>query len=56
MPQPTTTRYSDAWHAAQDAQERAWLDDWMRGRICPTTLAPVRAVTSEQSAATAGRA
>jgi hypothetical protein len=38
MPQPTTARYTDAWHAAEDALERAWLDDWMRGRICPTTL------------------
>lgn len=29
---------SSAWHAAEDAQERAWLDDWMRGRICPICL------------------
>lgn len=35
MPQPTTASlYPDAWHAAEDAQERAWLDDWIRGRVC----------------------
>ncbi|MCX5000941.1 hypothetical protein [Streptomyces longwoodensis] len=40
MHQPTTRQYPDAWHAAQDAQERAWLNDWMQGRICPNTLTP----------------
>jgi hypothetical protein len=34
------TRYTDAWHHAEDAQERAWLDAWMRGHINPTTLSP----------------
>lgn len=39
MPQPTTAhRYPDAWHAAEDAQERAWMDEFMRGRICLATL------------------
>ena len=39
MPQPTTAnRYPDAWHNAQDAQEQAWLDGWIRGRVCPATL------------------
>lgn len=38
MPQPTTNRCPDAWHAAEDAQEQAWLDDWIRGLICPVTL------------------
>jgi hypothetical protein len=37
--QPTTASlYPDAWHAAEDAQERSWLDDWMRGRICARSL------------------
>lgn len=38
MPQPATVRYPDAWHAAEDAQEQAWLNDWVRGRICAVTL------------------
>lgn len=38
MPQPTANRYPDAWHNAEDAQEQAWLDDWIRGRICAVTL------------------
>ncbi|MFB8182680.1 hypothetical protein ACFC8N_43155 [Streptomyces sp. NPDC055966] len=38
MPQPTAHRYPDAWHNAEDAQEQAWLDDWIRGRICVVTL------------------
>ncbi|CAK7288588.1 hypothetical protein [Streptomyces misionensis] len=39
MPQPTTaTLYPDAWHAAEAAQETAWLDDWARGRVCPATV------------------
>ncbi|MGV9278134.1 hypothetical protein [Streptomyces griseosporeus] len=41
MPHPThTSRYSQAWHDAQDTEERDWLDAWMRGRIDPTTLHP----------------
>jgi hypothetical protein len=36
---PTTaSRYPDAWHHAEEDQERAWLDDWMRGLVCPVTL------------------
>lgn len=38
MPQPTTSRYPDAWHAAEDVQEQAWLNDWIRGLVCPVTL------------------
>ena len=39
MPQPTpASRYPDAWHNAEDARERAWLDDWMRGRLCTLAL------------------
>jgi hypothetical protein len=46
--QPTTASlHPDAWHAAEDAQERAWLDDWMRGRICPITLEPRTGHTPE---------
>ena len=54
MPQPTTSQYTDAWHAAEDAQERAWLDDWMRGRICPTTLTPLPATIPAPLPASAG--
>jgi hypothetical protein len=37
--QPTiASQYSDTWHAAEDDQERAWLDDWMRGRVCTHSL------------------
>ncbi|MFF8910561.1 hypothetical protein [Streptomyces olivaceoviridis] len=37
--QPTTaSRYPDTWHAAEHDQERAWLDNWMRGYICLVTL------------------
>lgn len=54
MPQPT--QYPDAWHNAQDAQERAWLDDWMRGRICPATLdtCPTHQPATEPALTTAG--
>ena len=59
MPQPTANRYPDAWHAAQDAQEQAWLNDWIRGRICLATLevCPARqsAVMPAASLATVGR-
>ncbi|WP_211303368.1 hypothetical protein, partial [Streptomyces milbemycinicus] len=54
MPQPTTT-HSAAWHAAEDAQERAWLDDWMRGRICPTTLTPLPTAGPAPAPAPVGR-
>jgi hypothetical protein len=37
MPEPTR-RYTNAWHHAQDDQERAWLDDWISGRVCAVTL------------------
>ncbi|MEZ7005627.1 hypothetical protein [Streptomyces sp. AD55] len=41
MPQPTTaTRYPDAWHAREKADERAWLDQWTRGLINTHTLQP----------------
>jgi len=32
------------WHALEDARERAWLDQWMRGLINPTTVKPAPAV------------
>lgn len=54
MPQPTTP-YSQAWHDAQDAEERAWLDAWMRGRICPTTLHPHERPATPAAPVLAGR-
>ncbi|MFG2359454.1 hypothetical protein [Streptomyces sp. NPDC048521] len=50
MPQPTTaSRYPDAWHAAEEDQEQAFLDDWIRGRICMATL---QTCPAQQPAAT----
>lgn len=37
MPQSATSR-PDAWHHAEEDQERAFLDDWMRGLICTVSL------------------
>jgi len=35
MPQPATTRYPAAWHALEEADERAWLDQWARAERTP---------------------
>jgi hypothetical protein len=37
MPQPLnpTTRYPAAWHALEEATERAWLDQWARAERTP---------------------
>jgi hypothetical protein len=32
---------TDAWHALEEADERAWLDDWARLHLIP--IAPERA-------------
>lgn len=32
--------YTHEWHAHQNILERAWLDQWTRGHINPTTLHP----------------
>ena len=37
MPQPATTRYPAAWHTLEEADERAWLDQWARLHLIPTT-------------------
>lgn len=48
----TATRYTPAWHAVQEAEERAWLDDWARLHLIPVThperapQAPARALTA----------
>jgi hypothetical protein len=55
MPQPATQadRYSPAWHAAEEADERSWLDQWARLHLittaqpepqCDTTAVPVPAL------------
>ncbi|WP_416520056.1 hypothetical protein [Streptomyces achromogenes] len=36
--QPTTSQYPDTWHRAEHDREQAWLDNWMRGRVCLVTL------------------
>ena len=41
MPQPTTaSRYTPAWHTAEAADERAWLDDWARLHLIPVVEHP----------------
>jgi len=35
MQDDTTTRCTTAWHAAQDAEERTWLDQWARTELIP---------------------
>ena len=41
MTQPATlTRYSPAWHHAQAAEERSWLDDWARLHLIPVLEQP----------------
>jgi hypothetical protein len=37
MPHPLTppTRYPAAWHALEEATERAWLDQWARAERTP---------------------
>jgi len=36
MPQPTTaSQYPHAWHAEQEADERAWLDQWAQAEQTP---------------------
>jgi hypothetical protein len=39
MSQPTTLarRYTAAWHAAEAAEERSWLDQWARLHLITTT-------------------
>lgn len=32
--------YTPAWHAAQEADERAWLDDWARLHHTPVLEQP----------------
>jgi hypothetical protein len=37
MPHPLNppTRYPAAWHALEEATERAWLDQWARAELIP---------------------
>lgn len=32
---PQATPYTDAWHATEAADERAWLDQWARLHLIP---------------------
>jgi hypothetical protein len=57
MPHPTTAeRYTHAWHTAQEADERAWLDQWARLHLIPahehpepTQAAPVPSLATAGS-------
>lgn len=45
------TPYTPAWHALEETEERAWLDDWARLHCTPVTpeptpQAPARALTT----------
>jgi hypothetical protein len=53
MTPTTVSRYTDAWHAAQEADERAWLDQWARLHLIPVTHQPEPAPAP--ALATAGR-
>jgi hypothetical protein len=58
MPQPATHahRYTPAWHAAEAAEERSWLDQWARLHLIPTTLPePQHDTTPAPAPALAGR-
>lgn len=35
MPDPTL--YTEAWHATEAADERAWLDQWARLHLIPVS-------------------
>jgi hypothetical protein len=57
MPHPTTASlYTDAWHQAEAADERAWLDQWARLHLIPVrehreppTAAPVPSLATAGS-------
>jgi hypothetical protein len=41
MPHPATPlRHTTAWHAAQEADERAWLDQWAQLHLIPVAPLP----------------
>jgi hypothetical protein len=54
MPHPSTpaARHTPAWHAAEETDERAWLDQWAQLHLIPVThperapQAPARALTA----------
>lgn len=37
--------YPAAWHAIEEANERAWLDDWARLHLTPVPEHPAQAAT-----------
>ncbi|MFF7190575.1 hypothetical protein ACFZAR_36395 [Streptomyces sp. NPDC008222] len=52
----TTSQYTPAWHATQEADERAWLDQWARLHLIPViehpeppTAAPVPSLATTGS-------
>lgn len=58
MPHPTTAlRHAPAWHAAQEADERAWLDQWAQLHLIPVTPQPepLTETAPARMLATAGR-
>ncbi|MFF7335365.1 hypothetical protein [Streptomyces sp. NPDC008150] len=34
-------QYTPAWHAHEEAEERAWLDQWAQLHLIPNTEPPV---------------
>lgn len=52
----TTPRlYTPAWHAAQEVDERAWLDDWARLHLIPVTPEPQPATAAPAPSLTTAR-
>lgn len=54
MPQPQTFHWTTGLHALAEADERTWLDQWMRGHINPTTLRAYGQSAPTPAFATAG--
>ncbi|MFJ6069002.1 hypothetical protein ACIQHU_38935 [Streptomyces tendae] len=47
--------HTPTWHTLAEADERAWLDQWARGLINPTTLEPAAPARPEPVLAGATR-
>ncbi|MFE6412632.1 hypothetical protein ACFVOR_37495 [Streptomyces sp. NPDC057837] len=47
-------QYPDAWHALEEADERAWLDQWARLHLIPVTPRPEPTTAPTPALATAG--
>ena len=55
MQQPQPLTWPSGLHALAEADERAWLNQWVRGQACPTTLQPRTQSAPAPAPALAGR-